>query len=200
MPESSAAPERSANARYSATAVILHWLIAVAIIYNLWVGLGFDDLEASHSPLLRPAIDLHKSIGITVIGLVLMRILWKAGHLAPAPLPGLKPWERGLSIGVHHLLYLLMVLVPLAGWLHDSAWKAAVEHPLVLYGTVPWFRLPLFGGLSDAGKDTWHTIFGAVHAIAAKVLIGALVLHVAGALKHQFIDGKAQFRRMWFGK
>lgn len=193
-------PESSANGRYSSIAVLLHWVIAVGIIYNLWVGLGFDDLEASHSPLLRPTIELHKSIGITIIGLVVLRILWKVGHPGPAPLPSLKPWERKLSVGAHHLLYLLMVLVPLAGWLHDSAWKAAGEHPLVLFGTVPWFRLPFFGGMTDAGKDMWHDIFGGMHAISAKILIGVLLLHLAGALKHQFLDGQAQFRRMWFGK
>jgi len=193
-------PERPLLERYSAVAVVLHWLVAIAIIYNLWVGLGFDDLEAAHSPLLRPTIDLHKSIGITVIGLVLLRVLWKIGHPGPAPMATLKPWERKLSVGTHHLLYLLMILVPLAGWLHDSAWKAAAEHPLVLYGTVPWFRLPLFGGLSDAGKDHWHEAFGAIHSLSSKLLIGILLLHVAGALKHQFLDGQAQFRRMWFGK
>ena len=192
--------ERSLQERYSGVAVALHWLVAIGIIYNLWVGLGFDDLEAAHSPLLRPTIDLHKSIGITVIGLVVLRVLWKVGHPGPAPMAGLKPWERKLSVGTHHLLYLLMVVVPLAGWLHDSAWKAAGEHPLVLYGFLPWFRLPLFGWLSDAGKDHWHDALGAVHGLSAKLLIGILALHIAGALKHQFLDGQAQFRRMWFGK
>lgn len=192
-------PERSLIERYSAVAVALHWLVAIGIIYNLWYGLGFDDLEASHSPLLRPAIDFHKSVGITVIGLVVLRILWKAGHPGPAPMGSLKPWERKLSVGTHHLLYLLMVVVPLAGWLHDSAWKSAAGHPLMLYGTVPWFRLPLFGMLSDAGKDQWHDALGAVHSLTAKFLIGVLALHIAGALKHQFLDGQAQFRRMWFG-
>ena len=193
-------PERPLLERYSTVAVILHWLVAIGIIYNLWVGLGFDDLEASHSPLLRQTIDLHKSIGITVIGLVALRILWKIGHPGPAPQPGLKPWERKLSVGTHHFLYLLMVLVPLAGWLHDSAWKGAASHPMMLYGVVPWFRLSLFGGLSDAGKDWWHDTLGAVHGLSAKLLIGVVALHIAGALKHQFIDGKAQFRWMWFGK
>jgi cytochrome b561 len=193
-------PKRPITERYTSVAVALHWLVAIGIIYNLWKGIGFDALDAAHSPLLRPGVDLHKSIGITIIGLVVLRILWKIGHPVPAPMPSLKPWERILSVGVHHLLYLLMVLVPLAGWLHDSAWKAAASHPLVLYGRVPWFRIPLFGGLTDAGKDWWHDKLGALHTFAAYALIGALVLHIAGALKHQFLDGQPQFRRMWFGK
>ncbi len=198
MPES---PDTLAKpGRYSGVAVALHWLVAIGIIYNLWRGLGFDDLESAHPDQIRAAVDLHKSIGITVIGLVVLRVLWKVGHRAPAPMPSLKPWERKLSVGTHHLLYLLMALVPLAGWLHDSAWKGAASHPLVLFGVVPWFRLPLFGGLNDAGKDFWHGLFAGVHTFSAYALIGLLALHIAGALKHQFIDGQAQFRRMWFGK
>jgi cytochrome b561 len=193
-------PERPLPSRYTAVAVALHWLVAIGIIFNLWKGLGFDALEAAHPDRIRAAVNLHKSIGITVIGLVALRVLWKIGHPGPAPLAGLKPWERKLSIGVHHLLYLLMGLVPLAGWLHDSAWKDAASHPLVLYGVIPWFRLPLFGALNNAGKDFWHDAFGGVHTLTAYVLIGVLVLHIAGALKHQFLDGQAQFRRMWFGK
>lgn len=189
-------PERT---RYTSIAVTLHWLVAIGIIYNLWVGLGFDDLKASHSPLLRPAIDLHKSIGITLIGLIVMRVLWKIGNPGPAPMASLKPWERKLSMGTHHFLYLLMVLVPLAGWLHDSAWKEAAGHPLMLFGVVPWFRLPLFAMLNDAGKDWWHDTLGAVHSLSAKLLIGVVALHILGALKHQFYDRQPQFRRMWFG-
>ncbi len=193
-------PQRPSTDRYTSVAVALHWLVALGIIYNLWKGLGFEDLEVAHPDQIRAAVNLHKSIGITLIGLIAMRVLWKIGHPAPAPLPGLKVWERKLSVSAHHVLYLLMVLVPLAGWLHDSAWKGAAEHPLVLFGQVPWFRLPLFGGLSDAGKDWWHGLFGGVHEWTAKLLIGVVALHIAGAVKHQFFDGKPQFRRIWFGK
>ena len=188
-------PERPLLERYSGVAVALHWLVAIGILYNLFEALVvFDD----NTP--RAAIDLHKSIGITVIGLVLLRVLWKIGHPAPAPLPGLKPWERKLSVSTHHLLYLLMAFVPFAGWLHDSAWKAAASHPLKLYGVIPWFRIPLFGGLNDAGKDWWHGVLGGVHEWSGKLLALLVLLHIAGALKHQFLDGQAQFRRMWFGK
>jgi len=182
--------------RYSAVAVVLHWLIAVGILYNLWVAnLVWDD---AHGPG-RASIELHKSIGITVIGLFLLRILWRVGHTPPPLLPA-KRWEHKLATGIHHLLYLLMFLVPLAGWLHDSAWKAAASHPLVLYGTVPFFRLPFFNGMTDAGKDHWHDVFGGVHAISAKILMALVAVHILGALKHQFIDRQPEFRRMWFGR
>jgi cytochrome b561 len=188
-------PERPLLERYSGVAVALHWLVAIGIVYNLFEALVvFDD----NTP--RSAIDLHKSIGITVIGLVVLRVLWKLGHPAPAPLPSLKPWERKLSVSTHHLLYLMMAFVPVAGWLHDSAWKGAASHPLTLYGVIPWFRIPLFGGLNDAGKDWWHNVLGEVHGWSGDILAGLIALHLAGALKHQFLDKQPQFRRMWFGK
>jgi cytochrome b561 len=192
--------------RYSGVAIVLHWLVAIGIIYNLYAGLGLEDLwrmvdaGTYSADAARAATNLHKSIGITVLGLVVLRVLWRVGH-KPPPLPeGTKPVEAKLSTGIHHLLYLLMVLVPLAGWLHDSAWKAAASHPLVLFDQVPFFRLPLFGGLDDAGKDHWHSILGGVHGLSAKLLILALLLHIAGALKHSLIDRKPSLARMWFGK
>lgn len=184
--------------RYSRPAVILHWLIAIGIIINLKYGLSFDDIPRNRPDELRALIDLHKSIGITVLGLVLLRVLWRIGHKPPAPMASLKPWERKLSVGVHHLLYLLIVLVPLTGWLHDSAWKDAASHPLVLFHQVPWFRIPL--GLTGQAKEQAHDILGTIHALLAKLIIAALVLHVAGALKHQFLDGQKALQRMWFGR
>ena len=199
MPGSSQSAPQNPPSRYSAVAVVLHWLVAIGILINIKYGLSFDDLDAAHSPLLRPAIDMHKSIGITVLGLVLLRVLWRVGHRPPALEPGLAVWERKLSTGVHHLLYLLMVAVPLTGWLHDSAWKGADSHPLVLYQTVPFFRLPLFGAMSAASKDYWHDLLGNIHSLASWTLIWAVALHVAGALKHSLIDRKPSLSRMWFG-
>jgi len=188
----------SQPSRYSAVAVVLHWLVAIGIILNIKYGLSFDALEETHSPLLRPAIDMHKSIGITVLGLVLLRVLWRVSHRPPPLEEGLAVWEKKLSAGIHHLLYLLMVAVPLTGWLHDSAWKGASGHPFELFHTVPFFRLPLFGAMDGATKDHWHDILGAMHSFASWALIGAVALHVAGALKHSLIDRKPSLRRMWF--
>lgn len=184
--------------RYASPAVLLHWVVALGILINLKYGLSFDDLEAANAPNLRTIIDLHKSIGIVVLGFVLLRVLWRLGHRPPVPLPSLKPWERTLSAVAHHLLYLLMIVVPLSGWLHDSAWTGAASHPLSLFHTIPFFRLPFFNGMDDATKDYWHGLLGTIHGVSAKVLLGVLALHVLGALKHQFIDREPELQRMWF--
>lgn len=195
-----AQPSNPNTSRYSKPSVLLHWAIALGIGFNLWWGLQFDGLEAAKAPDLRSIIDLHKSVGITLLGLVLMRVLWRASHRPPQPLPGLQRWERLLSTAVHHLLYLLMFLVPLLGWLHDSAWSAAASHPLVLFHELPFFRLPLFNHMAAATRDHWHALLGEAHGLLAYTLLGALALHVLGALKHQFIDGKPELQRMWFGR
>ena len=183
--------------RYSKPAVVLHWLIAIGVFLNLYSGLSFDDLPKDKA---ASAFALHESIGISVLGLVLLRVLWRFAHRPPAPLLTLRLWERRLSVGIHHLLYLLLVLIPLSGWLTASAHNGAESHPLVLFNTVQWFNLSVFGGMAPAARHQAHEALGSVHSACAWVLMGALVLHVAGALKHQFFDGDKMLQRMWFGR
>ena len=182
--------------RYSKLAVVLHWLIAIGIFLNLYSGLGFDDLPKDK---VAAAFASHESIGISVLGLVLLRVLWRIGHQPPAPLAGLKPVEQKLATGIHHLLYLLMVLIPLSGWLTASAHKGPDGHGMRLFNTVPWFNIAVFGGLAPDARHQAHELLGSVHSAAAWVLMGALVLHVLGALKHQFLGREKLFQRMWFG-
>ena len=131
-------PETEAPLRYTRTAMALHWLIALMIICNVLLGLFGESFPDGW---VRPAIDTHKSIGITVLGLVILRILWRLSH-KPPPLPRTFPkWEHVAAHVAHFLLYLLMIGLPLSGWLHDSAWKAAATHPMHLYGFIPWPRI-----------------------------------------------------------
>lgn len=183
--------------RYSKPAIILHWLVAIGIIINLKYGLSLDDLPKDQ---VGAVIALHKSIGITVLGLVVLRVLWRVGHKPPA-LPGaLQPWERKLSTGTHHLLYLLMALIPLSGWIMDAAWKGGDGHPLMLFNTVPFYRPGIFQVMAPATREQADHLLGAVHSAAAWLLMAALALHILGALKHQVLDGQKELQRMWFGK
>src|SRR5580693_136195 len=116
--------------RYTGTAITLHWLIALLMIGNVVLGLT---AESWPDDWVRPVVDTHKSIGITVLGLALMRILWRAAH-APPPLPGTYArWERLSAKAAHIVLYGLIFCLPLSGWIHDSAWKDAATHPMRLF-------------------------------------------------------------------
>jgi cytochrome b561 len=183
----------SLPARYTRTAATLHWLIAVAILVNLvlafWANRAPDEW-------VRPMIDTHKSLGITVLGLVLLRILWRLSH-KPPPIPeAYPPWERRAAHAAHAAIYVAILVVPLSGWMHDSAWKAAASHPLSLFYVVPWFRIGAIESLDPDTKEAAHTLLGNVHFALGYILIALLVLHIAGALKHQWLDGEKELQRI----
>ena len=179
--------------RYTRIAVALHWLVAVLIVVNVALALSADSLP---DEWVRPVIDTHKSIGITVLGLVLLRILWRLGH-PPPPMPrSYARWERIGAHAAHGVLYALMLLLPLSGWLHDSAWKDAATHPMQLFGLVPWPRIGVVMNLEPATKESMHDLFGGFHTAFGYVLYALLALHIAGALKHQWLDRERELQRM----
>jgi cytochrome b561 len=182
-----------ASARYTRTAMLLHWLVALLIIINVTLALSVDSLPEGWE---RPIIDTHKSIGITVLGLVLLRLLWRAAH-APPPLPSNYPrWEKFSAHLAHGLLYVLIVALPLSGWLHDSAWKDAATHPMRLFNLFPWPRIGFVMGAAPSTKETLHTLFGNWHRWLGYALYVLFALHVLGALKHQFLDKEPELQRM----
>ena len=182
--------------RYTSPAIVLHWLIALMIFINIGLAWTWDSLPDAQ---VRGAIDLHKSTGITVLGLVLLRILWRIGH-RPPPLPAeYPPAERHAAHWAHLALYALIIGLPLSGWLHDSAWKDAATHPMHWYGLFEWLRIGAIMQLDPAVKEVWHDRFGQLHGALGWVFYGLFALHLAGALKHELIDRKRELRRMWFG-
>ncbi|MEO8935357.1 MAG: cytochrome b [Burkholderiaceae bacterium] len=181
------------QARYTRTAIVLHWAIAVLIVVNVVIGLSADSLPDSW---VRPVIDTHKSIGITVLGLALMRLLWRLTHRPPA-LPRRYPrWERFGAHAAHALLYLLILSLPLSGWMHDSAWKDAATHPMSLFGLVPWPRIGWIMAVEPVMKERLHDLFGNLHVWLGYALYALFALHVAGALKHQWLDGEPELQRI----
>jgi len=179
--------------RYTRTAMILHWLIAVLIIVNVVLGLCADSLP---DDWVRPVIDTHKSIGITVLCLALLRVLWRASH-RPPPLPREFPsWERMAAHVAHFLLYFVMIALPLSGWMHDSAWKAAATHPMHLFGVIPFPRIGLIMNLDPAVKEPLHDRFGMLHTYLGYALYALLAMHVGGALKHELLDRRSVIKRM----
>jgi cytochrome b561 len=185
--------EPDAPIRYTHVAMFLHWSIAIIIILNITIVWVVDYLP---DDWVRPSIDLHKSFGITVLGLGLLHLLWRYAN-PPPPLPKAYPsWERRLAKAAHIVLYTLILAMPLSGWLHDSAWNEAAKYPMKLYALIPWPRIGFVADLDPATKDTLHTVFGNFHTWLSYALYGMVALHIGGALKHQFIDRHPQLERM----
>ncbi len=182
--------------RYTAPAIVLHWLVAILIVVNLALGWGAGFLPGH---LIRPVIDTHKSIGITVFGLAILRLLWRASHKPPRLLP-MTPAERLAAHAAHVTLYVLIFAIPLTGWLHDSAWRGAASHPLLLFGLVPFPRLPALLHAPAPARDWWHATVFAIHADLGWVVLALLALHIGGALKHQLIDHEPELGRMLPGR
>lgn len=181
--------------RYTAVAIVLHWAIAFAIAFM--IPLGFWMHEAvKHTDTIRAAtaaFQLHKSIGLTVLALSLIRLGWRLAHRAP-PLPAKMPaWEKFAAKATHWLFYVLIIGLPLTGWLYVSTgWQIEADQPF--YVATHWFKLfpvpPLFD-LPHAPEATRRALAFATmrtHWALAWTTVGLAALHVAAALKHQFAD------------
>ena len=179
--------------KYTRTAIALHWTIALLIVVNLVLVWTVDSLPDEWE---RPVVDTHKSIGITVLALAVMRLLWRFAH-RPPPLPSTHSrWERIGAQATHALFYVLLFALPLTGWLHDSAWKDAATYPMTLFGLVPWPRIGFMMNLDAVTKEQMHDLFFAIHSWLGYALYALFVLHVAGALKHQWLDRERELQRM----
>ena len=168
--------------RYTPMAIALHWLLALGILTAFCAGVYMSDLP--FSPQRLKLYNWHKWAGVTILALSALRLLWRLTHRPPVDVP-MPAWQRLAAHGTHHLLYLLFFAVPLVGW----AYSSAAGFPIVLFGVLP---LPDFvspdKALAEAIKP-WHGWL----AYAMAVLV---VLHVAGALKHHFVDRDGLLARM----
>jgi cytochrome b561/polyisoprenoid-binding protein YceI len=168
--------------RYSYTAITLHWLIALLLAFQIALGWA---LEGNNSPELFARYQLHKSIGISILLLSLARLAIRLFVSRPPASDG-PAWTRALANTVHWLFYLVMILGPITGWLLVST--AKVQVPTLLYGIVPWPHLPV-------GRN-WHEPAEAIHGTMAWIAIGLFLLHIIGALRHQWLLGKPELQRM----
>ncbi|MCI4644368.1 MAG: cytochrome b/b6 domain-containing protein [Hyphomonadaceae bacterium] len=195
--QSASAPQTRDN-RYTGVAIALHWAIALAIFGLIGVGWYMGDLPNDH-PGKESLYQLHKSVGITVFLLTLARIVWRLLNPPPADAEGLTGWERALSHGVHIAFYVLMLAMPLSGWLYVST-AYDFDIPTVLYGIVSWPDIPFVSGLAN---EAGHGAVEFVHSKLAWVAIGLVVLHLAGAVKHEIDGEEGVLKRMipgLFGK
>lgn len=179
--------------RYGGVTKTFHWLMALLILSLIGLGLFAQELPyATDAELTRKAwfFSLHKTLGVTAFFVAVLRILWAVSQPKPGLLNAEKKLESFAAELVHWLLYGALVIVPLSGWIAHAA--AAGFAPI-------W--LPFGQNLPLVPKSTGvEHFFGALHWVSGKVLVVALMLHIAGALKHHVIDKDATLRRMLPGK
>lgn len=177
----------NSNTRYGSVAMTLHWLIALAIVGMLIVGKYMHGLPNS-DPNKFMLYQLHKSTGITILTLTVLRVMWRfAGPVPPLPAT-MAPWERWAAHASHFLLYALMLAIPLSGWAVASTSSTGV--PTIWFGLFEVPHLPL-----GADHDT-HEAAEEAHELLGNLMILLLLVHVAAALKHHFWDRDTVLRRM----
>lgn len=186
------------TARYSSVAIMLHWLIALML--GLMIGLGKNMHGADGRPV-EWMFQLHKSVGITLLVLMIARLFWRIMNKPPALPEGMKPLEKRASHWVHIALYSLCFLLPLTGWIMVSVSPFSIA--TVLYGTVSWPHLPALPGLALEARQSIYPQIANVHELLSWALIAFFAVHVIGAIKHELSDEEGVLKRMipgLFGK
>jgi cytochrome b561 len=171
-------------ARYDRVAAGLHWVVAALVILMLVLGYYMVEVPRQ-TPLRGQLFNLHKSIGLLVLALMIARTLWRLSHHPPPPLEGIGAFNARLASGVHALLYLLLLAQPVAGYVASSLGRYGVE----------FFGLPL-PDWADEHPELRESFVGAHHVIA-KLLVALILLHLAGTALH-LAQGKAEIlKRIW---
>lgn len=161
--------------RYSMGAIILHWLIAIAVIVNWRIAESAHELpQAQRSDLMN----WHFEIGMTILVLTVLRILWRLTHRPPPLSADITPVERVLARVTHAAFYILLISLPMLGWIGMSGY----DFPVPFFGLFEWPVLPT--GLTEDGG---HQILE-IHATLGTAMLFLIALHILGALKHQFYD------------
>jgi cytochrome b561 len=185
---------KNTRTRYGNVAMTFHWLIAALIATNLGLGFYFANVMNSHDPAFFGIVRLHKSIGLTVLTLSVLRLGWRLINPIP-PLPsdfGLG--MRVLARGTHYLFYVLIIAVPMAGWSLVSASPRGT--PTLYFGLFQWPHIPFLADLPRAMKRPYAQALGEIHALLAYSAALLLVLHASAALWHHFSRRDDVLKRM----
>lgn len=177
-------PARNSDAQYGWVAIALHWLMAPAIIGLFALGWWMRQLSY-YDPWYRQGPELHKSIGILLLGLLLFRLAWKLLNPSPAPEANTPRWQSLAARLAHGAFYLLLLAIMTSGYLISTA----DGRPIDVFG---WFSLPA----SIHGIANQEDIAGEVHEVLAWSLMALVALHALAALKHHFVDRDETLRKM----
>jgi cytochrome b561 len=178
--------------RYSGPAILLHWVIAGLILANFVIGLKYG---AAHGLDKFAILQWHKSIGFTILGFSLLRLAWRVLGRQPPPYPlEMRGWERVAATSVHWAFYVLMIGLPLTGWVLVSA--SPTNIPTLLYNVAPFPHLGFIHDLPITERRPLADQVGEVHERLAWIMAALFVLHVGAALKHQFVVKDGVLARM----
>lgn len=170
--------------RYTRTAVVLHWLIGVALLAEIAFGFLLDDIAPRGTPARAVTINLHKSIGLVLLALIVLRLLWRVLH-PPPPFPSSMPAPKRIAArSMHLLLYACMIAVPLTGYIGSNFSR----HGVKFFGLL----LPPWG--PDLPRV--YAVFNTLHDASSWLFCALLAIHVLAALKHALVDRDGVFARM----
>jgi len=170
----------TAHVRYSTGAIVLHWLLAMAMAFQIALGFAMPH----RGPYSFVPMQLHKSFGITILLLTLIRLAWRLARRPPKAIE--EGWTAVAARIVHWSFYAVLVFGPITGWIIVST--ARLKVPTVLFGVVPWPHLPLSASLNRPMEE--------IHEALSWIALVLFVLHVAGALRHQFLLRDPVIKRM----
>lgn len=174
---------RANSTTYTRTAIVFHWLIALLIFVAFPIGFYMADMPLS--PTKLQLYSYHKWIGITVLTLAVLRVLWRISHRPPTLPASLPRWQQIATHAVHHSLYLLLLLIPISGWLMSSA----KGFQTVWFGVLP---LPDLVAKNKVLGD----LLQEAHEVLNFTLLGLVSLHILAAMKHHFINRDGILVRM----
>jgi cytochrome b561 len=174
---------KNSNERWGHVSQLLHWLIVVLIVVMAYLGLTMTDLP--NNPHKIRLYALHKSIGSSLLVLVILRLLWRGYTGAPRPLPGIPAWQERVASLTHSALYALLLAIPLSGWIFNSA----AGFPMQWFGLV---NLPALTGRSVALRE----LSGTWHELLFWALIVLALVHAAAAIYHHLFLHDATLARM----
>lgn len=178
---------RNTETGYGLLAIAFHWLIALMFIGQAGLGYYMSDLPAD-DPGVFATYQWHKSIGLTILLLALLRLIWRAVNPAPALPAAMPAWEKRAARAAHLFLYAAIVLVPLAGWALVSS--SPLNIPTYAYYLVVVPHLPV--PVSESAEAVWTFVHGNLASLALLVAI----VHIAAALRHEFVLRDGLLSRM----
>ncbi|PJI92165.1 cytochrome b561 [Yoonia maricola] len=178
---------------YGTVTKTFHWLTALLILTVIPLGAIANRLPYETNEQLAFKAQLfsfHKTLGVIIFVVALARIIWALTQTKPASLHPERKVETMLAELVHWLLYISLVAVPLTGWIHHAATEGFAPLLLPISQELPFVP----------NDESIANVFAGLHWVWSKIMIGAILLHIAGALKHHIIDKDTTLRRMWFGR